>query len=154
MWNFMEHYPWEGNVRELKNVVEYMVNITDGDLHLCDLPDYMTDGTRTDFTAAITDSALYETDEPDRLRQILSETYSQKENRMILFILSLVADGVKNRREIGNKLAGAGEECTGYRLKKILENLRSLGVISFSRGPEGIHLEKSGQNLIKTHEIS
>ncbi|MFQ9661415.1 MAG: hypothetical protein ACLR0M_06750 [[Clostridium] symbiosum] len=37
---------------------------------------------------------------------------------MILFILSLVADGVKNRREIGNKLAGAGEECTGYRLKK------------------------------------
>ena len=80
----------------------------------------MTDGTRTDFTAAITDSALYETDEPDRLRQILSETYSQKENRMILFILSLVADGVKNRREIGNKLAGAGEECTGYRLKKIL----------------------------------
>lgn len=154
VWNFMEHYPWEGNVRELKNVVEYMVNITDGDLHLCDLPDYMTDGTRTDFTAAITDSALYETDEPDRLRQILSETYSQKENRMILFILSLVADGVKNRREIGNKLAGAGEECTGYRLKKILENLRSLGVISFSRGPEGIHLEKSGQNLIKTHEIS
>ncbi|SUY63479.1 transcriptional regulator [[Clostridium] symbiosum] len=107
-----------------------------------------------DFTAAITDSAVYETDEPDRLRQILSETYSQKENRMILFILSLVADGVKNRREIGNKLAGAGEECTGYRLKKILENLRSLGVISFSRGPEGIHLEKSGQNLIKTHEIS
>ena len=154
VWNFMEHYPWEGNVRELKNVVEYMVNITDGDLHLCDLPDYMTDGTRTDFTAAITDSAVYETDEPDRLRQILSETYSQKENRMILFILSLVADGVKNRREIGNKLAGAGEECTGYRLKKILENLRSLGVISFSRGPEGIHLEKSGQNLIKTHEIS
>ena len=154
VWNFMEHYPWEGNVRELKNVVEYMVNITEGDLHLCDLPDYMTDGTRTDFTAAITDSAVYETDEPDRLRQILSETYSQKENRMILFILSLVADGVKNRREIGNKLAGAGEECTGYRLKKILENLRSLGVISFSRGPEGIHLEKSGQNLIKTHEIS
>ena len=93
----------------------------------------MTDGTRADFTAAITDSAVYETDEPDRLRQILSETYSQKENRMILFILSLVADGVKNRREIGNKLAGAGEECTGYRLKKILENLRSW-VLFHSRG--------------------
>ena len=67
-------------------------------------------------------------------------------------------EGIKEEM---NKKKGAVEqldylykECTGYRLKKILENLRSLGVISFSRGPEGIHLEKSGQNLIKTHEIS
>lgn|GEM_PF-2899759 len=54
-----------------------------------------------------------------------------------------------NLKELAEK-----KNVTGYRLKKILENLRSPGVISLSRGPEGIHLEKSGHNLIKTHKIS
>ena len=76
------------------------------------------------------------------------------ENRMILNILFWIHDGVKNRKELGIRLAETGEEYTGYRLKKILENLRSLGIISFARGPEGIYLEKSGLNLIKSHENS
>ena len=43
VWNFMEHYLWEGNVRELKNVVEYMVNITDGDLPIFVIYPYLYD---------------------------------------------------------------------------------------------------------------
>ena len=43
------NYPWEGNVRELRNVIEYAFNMVAGDeITLADLPDFM----------------LYEKDEP------------------------------------------------------------------------------------------
>ncbi|MCI8647474.1 MAG: sigma 54-interacting transcriptional regulator [Firmicutes bacterium] len=40
--DFFYSYPWEGNVRELKNVIEYACTIkTSGDIAMCDIPDYM-----------------------------------------------------------------------------------------------------------------
>lgn len=48
---FFDQYPWEGNVRELKNVIEYACTIkVGGDITMHDIPDYMflkkqTDGT-------------------------------------------------------------------------------------------------------------
>lgn len=40
--DFFYNYPWEGNVRELKNVIEYACTIkTSGDIAMCDIPDYM-----------------------------------------------------------------------------------------------------------------
>jgi len=39
---FFQTYPWDGNVRELKNVVEYSCTIKpDGMITIHDLPDYM-----------------------------------------------------------------------------------------------------------------
>lgn len=90
----------------------------------------------------------------ENIEMILSNQYSLREKRMIMRILSLIESGVKSRKEIGAGLDAAGDGCTGYKLKKILENLRSLGLISFSRGPEGIILEKKGREFIKTREKS
>ena len=40
--NFFMRYPWEGNVRELKNVCEYVCNIkTRGEVTMDDIPEYM-----------------------------------------------------------------------------------------------------------------
>lgn len=39
---FFDEYPWEGNVRELKNVIEYACTIkASGSITMCDIPDYM-----------------------------------------------------------------------------------------------------------------
>ena len=32
VWNFMEHYPWEGNVRELKNIFERCFLFSQGNI--------------------------------------------------------------------------------------------------------------------------
>lgn len=42
-YNFLINYKWEGNVRELKNCVDYIVNMTDGNITMKDLPEYMFD---------------------------------------------------------------------------------------------------------------
>ena len=35
-------YNWQGNVRELKNIIEYLANISEGDeVQLADLPDHI-----------------------------------------------------------------------------------------------------------------
>lgn len=40
--DFFTNYPWEGNIRELKNVIEYACTIkSSGDISFGDIPDYM-----------------------------------------------------------------------------------------------------------------
>lgn len=177
LWDFMERYSWQGNVRELRNVMEYMVNITDAPLKISDLPDYIRDemeesrtsyGASSDSKEGIADGTesgpdirpVFQGDQNKEqeghvraIEMILSDRYSLREKRMIIRIMTLIESGVKSRKEIGKGLA-AEYDCTGYKLKKILENLRSLGLISFSRGPEGIILEKKGREFIKTRENS
>ena len=43
LMNFLLQYKWEGNIRELKNCIEYMSSICSHRMELPDLPEYLYD---------------------------------------------------------------------------------------------------------------
>lgn len=47
--NFMLHHPWPGNIRQLKNVLEYLLVFAGGEAQMSDLPHWMN---RTDHVVA------------------------------------------------------------------------------------------------------
>ncbi|MFK2825272.1 sigma 54-interacting transcriptional regulator [Bacillus sp. B190/17] len=62
--NILIHYPWPGNVRQLENLVERLVVISDSIIQVTDLPDMITENAGT-----VTQLAL-----PHSLDQALEET--------------------------------------------------------------------------------
>lgn len=132
---FLLHAPWEGNVRELRNVIEYMVNITDGTLGLEHLPDYICE--------------TWEGDAPDEAFQLpLSDQYSAGEIREITAILRLVQQGCTNRGQIVQEMRELFP-CTQYKIRKYLEDLRGRGWVCFGRGPAGIRMTSLGGQMLE-----
>lgn len=173
LWNFLEQYSWQGNVRELKNVVEYMVDITDGPLTLKELPDYIAedyvnfiekDGGEngggeeisSERTERKTENGTWEKADLEKgiMEEYgkLSELYSGREIRLIGSILRWVLEGARSRMELVRRAAEEGEAVSDYRMRKLLDDIRKSGMISYSRGPEGIFLEKKGRDFIKISE--
>lgn len=54
--------------------------------------------------------------------------------------------------ELVRRAAEEGEAVSDYRMRKLLDDIRKSGMISYSRGPEGIFLEKKGRDFIKISE--
>ena len=132
---FLLNAPWEGNVRELRNVIEYMVNITDGTLGLEHLPDYICE--------------TWEGDAPDEAFQLpLSDQYSAGEIREITAILRLVQQGCTNRGQIVQEMRELFP-CTQYKIRKYLEDLRGRGWVCFGRGPAGIRMTSLGGQMLE-----
>lgn len=153
LWSFLEQYSWPGNIRELKNIMEYMVNITEEPLHLSDLPDYIMEEMeeieeieeKEEMKKIVTeDKEEIKSGKKENRKEKISdaeeifENYSPRDKKMMERIVSLVRDGVKSRKEICNRLNAEGTACTEYRLRKVLEDLKAGDLIYFSRGPEGI----------------
>lgn len=67
--NYFLSYAWEGNIRELQNVIEYAVSMCNGNrLSMCDLPYFMHPG-----TAASPQKSLHEV-ENEYIRKIIAST--------------------------------------------------------------------------------
>ena len=49
LMNFLLQYKWEGNIRELKNCIEYMSSICSHRMELPDLPEYLYDEYKKGF---------------------------------------------------------------------------------------------------------
>lgn len=173
---FLEQYPWKGNIRELRNVVEYMVNITDGPLTTEDLPEYILENHETQIHAdkeerdhsAPSNSQRYRGETPrmecfflpessscsdvdaDTIYHELAERYPVKEIRMIFFLLRQIKAGTRSRAALTQKAVASGEYISDYKMRKLLEELKSFGLISYSRGPAGISLNQLGSTLADT----
>ena len=148
--DFLIRYSWAGNVRELRNVVEYMVNITDGPLKVCDLPDYILENwydvrTTEEFSGiAGEDSALsVQAHSPVGIRA-LTERYSGREMKMIVDLLEQIRTGAKSRQMLAGRISQMGTPVSDYKLRQILNDMKSVGLLSFSRGPAGISLTPFG----------
>lgn len=141
--DFLTNYHWEGNVRELRNVVEYMVNITSGPLGIAHLPDYILDNLNSHTVSA----------EKPRSNPPFSgsfwENYNPAEIRILKRILELVNCGHGNRNVLLGKLSDEGMSCSTYRLRKYLEDLRNGGFLTYGKGPKGIELSERGKELLE-----
>lgn len=130
-------HKWYGNVRELKNVLSYMMAVKDGNtITLDDLPDE---------TCFYRDYNLHYFD-----NKIIDESLITEED---VFILTEVYKANESGRTTGrDKLAkltvGTKFEMTKYQMRTKLDKLEKEGFIEKSRGRRGTVLTNEGRSII------
>ncbi len=134
--SFLTRYAWKGNIRELRNCVEYMAHIASGPISERHLPDYI----RTQYRQA---AAAREKAE------VRLDMMSTADRQAAADILSLLKRRPMGRRALLQVLLENGGYMTEYRLRAILSSLNQLGCISFGRGRSGCIIMPAGEALME-----
>ncbi len=107
-------YNWRGNVRELKNCIQYMVYMSSGKkLTVKDAPDYI------------------------RKANIVINEGCDDKDEIEYKILKLLEERNMGRREIHRRLKEQGEVVSEYEIRKVMERLRESGCIEYKSGRSG-----------------
>ncbi len=130
---FLEEWPWEGNIRELTNCVEYMSYMGGPILTLEDLP--------PTFTAFSEDVALSD-QEDDILRELDGE--SRETAQRVLYILNRKNMG---RRGLHQTLLSEGGDVSEYEIRQILDLFHRNGLIESGTGRSGTSLTEKGKSF-------
>ena len=111
--DFLCAFPWEGNVRELRNCVEYMVSVCDGTVRWEHLPMYMAGRCRR----------------PEEEREPLTGR-----------ILRLLLRGPMGRGGLTRRLSEEGGPVSEYQVRLALRALVREGRVQVCRGREGCRI--------------
>lgn len=135
--DFLMTYAWPGNIRELRNCVEYMANIADGYLTADHLPDYI----RSEFDAA-------------KLRAVrpAAQPVSRTDQAAARAVLRILHRRPEGRRGIMEELLREDVVLSEYRLRAMLEEMRQRGYLVFGRGRAGCALTEQGMELLERME--
>ncbi|MCD4713517.1 MAG: sigma 54-interacting transcriptional regulator [Clostridiales bacterium] len=139
----LEAYDWMGNVRELKNTINYMLAVRTSDfIDVEDLP------SESFFTAEINESKEFE----PTLKHSEELIYLSDEH---LFFLSLIhqmisADEAVSRTSLSEMSRNGRFKRTENQVRRILLQLKELGMVQISKGRRGIELTEDGYQRIKT----
>jgi transcriptional regulator with PAS, ATPase and Fis domain len=129
--SFMElcsGYPWHGNVRELKNCMEYMIN-KGGEFAVGNLPDYMKNVIQESMVsgqAAVVDSEM-----------------------LFFRVLSILKEANRERRRLGRRKIAEELEAKGFRaseqeIRSLLKKLEKENLVSIGRGRIGTAITSKG----------
>ncbi len=128
---FMElcsDYPWHGNVRELKNCMEYMIN-KGGEFTIGNLPEYMKNVIKESMdrgSAAAVDSEMLSS----RVLSILEE--ANRGRRRL------------GRRKIAQELDTKGISASEQEIRSLLKKLEKENLVSIGRGRVGTTITAKG----------
>ena len=133
-WSFLLDYDWKGNIRELRNCVEYMANISDGYVTMSHLPDYILEG---------------QTEAPARPPAPAEPAWEPEDRELTLRILTLLAQRPLGRRALFQELEEGGVPVTEYHLRSVLARLNETGCIAFGKGRAGCRVTQQGESLLR-----
>lgn len=128
----INHY-WDGNIRELKNCVEYMVYLGGDLLTVDDLP--------PDFENEIDYSE-------DKAQSKLFLELTFEENRLALYILNTLKYRSAGRRAIYKYAIQEGFDVSEHKVRKMMEFLLAKGIIVYGEGRVGAKLTELGKDII------
>ena len=137
VWNFLLNYKWDGNVRELKNCIEYAANISDDYISAEHLPDYILQEYNN---RAHTQSFINKT----------AEIISKSDKESLISILSLLTYKSMGRRSMIQSLKEENLDITEYRLRNLLDYLSQNKYIIIGNGRSGCSISSSGKELLDT----
>ena len=124
--SFYKNYNWPGNIRELKNVLKNMITLSQDDLKLENLPDYLKneDNFNKKIKKNIILKLIYilEKENKDTGRRTLLELFKQ-----LYFYISEI------------------------NLRKILKSLEKDEYININKGRKGNSMTKKGKNFLKVN---
>ncbi|WP_432408739.1 sigma-54 interaction domain-containing protein [Wukongibacter sp. M2B1] len=122
LMSFLINYEWPGNIRELRNCIEYMILMGENILTLDDLPSYM----RYVLPNNCNDK-----------KEILPALFDD-EKEIVSKILEIISIRSMGRRNLYKMLIEMGYDITEYKLRKIINYLRKQNIISVGKGRSGI----------------
>lgn len=131
--DFFTTFTWEGNVRELRNCVEYMAHISHGTITLEHLPNYILEE-QADHAEAVTLCPINK----------LSET----DHTMALDILKFVACGETGRQALLFAMQQQYSAITDYRLRQLIDQLRKNNLLRVNKGRRGMELTALGKHAL------
>lgn len=127
---FARAYSWPGNIRELRNLIEFMCVTTDADIGVRNLPDYLK-------KQKLFDKINYD------------NNISFRELLMLKSISSCIDKGSgSGRRSLCAYFSDNYFEISEMETRKILEDLEQKGLISIQKGRTGCELSNSGRLYI------
>ena len=130
-------YPWEGNVRELANLVEYLSMLGKDQVETEDLPTYLLESSRP-AAASVSPGGP-----PD-----FQHLAQGREEAFTFLVCALGCSGQGVGRGTLLRLAREqGLPMTEQEIRDMLHTLHSQGLISVSRGRGGSRLTRSGLRL-------
>jgi len=119
-WDFLLDYDWQGNIRELKNMVEYISAIYDGN----------------------------EINEYDLIKNFFSKKINMNNmNNELKIILKIMRDlsskGITvSRRKIMNKCKDIGIDLTEQKVRRLLKELEKMGYVKPQKGRGGTLIKR------------
>jgi sigma-54 dependent transcriptional regulator, acetoin dehydrogenase operon transcriptional activator AcoR len=126
----LKGYTWEGNIRELKNCVEYMGYMGNSELTLNDLPE-------SSYTLL-----------PDDAEKTIFNELHDKESQIAESILKILKFRNAGRRLLYELLIKQGLETSEYGIRKILDYLQKKQLIQYGKGKKGVQLTDWGHSFI------
>jgi DNA-binding NtrC family response regulator len=151
----LQQYDWWGNIRELKNTVDYMLAVCDGRrLTEADLPDqhfFQHGQTRTDLARV----ALPQFGAASQAERLMAEWTARGELETFRMMLSVIASGTRAQRVIGRQaIAAASRELlsaplTEQQVRHRLDLLADSGLVNRQRGRYGTKLTPLGDAVVQ-----
>ena len=139
VWDFLLQYEWKGNIRELRNCVEYMANISDGHITYQHLPDYIYNDAPEKETTA----------HPPTELSAWENGIDPADQSDVADILGVLSKKPVGRRALLQTLTEEGVDMSEYRLRALLGQLSRSRHIFVGRGRAGCSLSSAGLNLLQ-----
>lgn len=154
---FLEEYSWPGNVREIRNVAEYLDNVEGNPVTTEDLPQYMKSSKKDrEKVETYENASQKEMTAIDRLRAsshlnfILQEGRNIEIHKCILRVLSVNGDkSHKGRESITEELRDEGFLYSEAEIRDCMKKLSDGGYIKSRRGPGGSWILPRGKDFLQ-----
>ena len=135
---FLTNFSWFGNVRELKNCVEYMASISNGYIKMEHLPEYIIQEAE---------------DKTVEIRKDILSGINIKEKNILINIMDIIYNIGGGRRKIFQELNKRNINISEYRLRILLNELNKNNLIEFGKGSAGASLTEAGIEILQNKSV-
>ncbi|MDD4780741.1 MAG: sigma 54-interacting transcriptional regulator [Tissierellia bacterium] len=131
---FLTNFSWYGNVRELKNCVEYMSSISNGYIKMEHLPEYIIQEAE---------------DKHIEIKKDILSNINIKDKNMLIAIMNIIFNVGGGRRKILQELHKRNITISEYKLRNLLNDLNKNNLIKFGKGSSGAFLTEMGMDVLQ-----
>jgi len=136
VFNFMVNYSWEGNVRELKNCIEYMISVSDGKIEMNHLPKYILEESM-ESNEAIEQDIFYK--------------LTQYEKDIAIDLMKIINYSSGGRRSVYKRLKDKYNSLSEYKLRNLITLLVENNLIILGGGRCGMKLSNLGKEFLELY---
>lgn len=143
LFNYMLKLPWEGNIRELKNCVDYLGYMSGLRIGIKDLPiqyqEYISVKSTVEMPAREQDNIMF-------------KDVSLSYNRIATFVLQQLYEQSMGRRKLLELALENGLNTSEHSLRKITNLLKEKSLIELRKGRGGAVITDKGIKLIRSNK--
>lgn len=131
---FLTSFLWLGNIRELRNCIEYMANISNGHIKMVHLPEYILEEAYDKKT--------------DSTKEFLNNI-NIKDKNILIEIMDVIYNFGGGRRRILEVLKQKNYNVSEYKIRILLTGLYNNNLIEFGKGSSGAFLTEKGKDFLQ-----